>query len=182
MSTDTPTAIVTEADAAIARGQRFHIAAAGGNSADHGFHDDWPKDPAFDDENPLTPVLVERHKTALRRAIAEKLALIHEEISEALGEIRSGRDPLEIYFSKTHKDKTDGKVEAEYTSYHSEQAYDSEGKPLYKPEGFLVELADASIRINDLVYLVDGEDKYVEADRTKREYNTTRPYKHGRKF
>ncbi|ALY10598.1 pyrophosphatase [Arthrobacter phage Tank] len=177
MSTDTPT--ISETDRLIGAGQRLHINAAGGNSADHGFHDDWPHRNTSADISGES----ETYKANLRRAITEKLALIHEEISEALGEIRSGRDPLEIYYSTTIKLKDDsGKTVSEETVYYDKQSYDADGKPLCKPEGFLVELADANIRINDLVYLVDGEDKYVEADRTKRHYNTTRPYKHGRKF
>lgn len=52
--------------------------------------------------------------------VAEKLALIHSEISEALEEHRAGHKPNEVY-------------------YNGE-----------KPEGFGVELADAVIRICDL--------------------------------
>jgi hypothetical protein len=175
------TPVHVTANAQIDLGQRAHIEAAGTNSRDHGFHDDWPLAPEGLEEGPLTPVILERHKTQLRRAITEKLALIHEEISEALGEIRSGKDPLEIYFSETIKYK-DGFE----TKFHKEQVHDitedGERKPRYKPEGFLVELADANIRISDLVFLVEGADEYVEADRVKREYNQSRPYKHGRKF
>lgn len=157
-------------DATIEMGQRAHIEAAGTNSRDHGFHDDWPTS-VMDDEQDM------------RRAIVEKLGLIHEEISEALGEIRSGRDPLEIYYSKTEKQRNaDGQVIGEVTTIHPRQAYDADGTPLLKPEGFLVELADANIRISDLVFLVEGADEYIHADREKRQFNQSRPYKHGRKF
>lgn len=169
-------------EALIEAGQREHIRVAGENSRDHGFHVDWPK-PELSAVGGFPAASTEAHKTALRRAITEKLALVHEELSEALGEIRSGKDPLHIYYSYTEKVRdSKGKVIGESTSYHDEQAYSADGTPQYKPEGFLVELADANIRIHDLVYLLGGEDKYVKADRVKRSYNTTRPYKHGRKF
>lgn len=160
-------------DSLIEDGFSAHINDAGENSAAHGFHEDWP--------TASTWTTAEEEKVQLRRAIVEKLDLIHEEISEALGEIRSGRDPLELYFSETRKEREDGAVVAEYTTYHDEQVY-VEGVPQYKPEGFLVELADAVIRTHDLVYLVDGGEQYIEADLQKREYNRSREYKHGRKF
>lgn len=150
-------------------GIRQSVIASGTNSRDHGFHDDWPEKPgAFPSAAEL-----EQRKQELRRAIAEKLALIHEEVSEALGEIRSGRDPLEIYY-----------VSKGTGLEYEEQQYDVHGVPTCKPEGFLVELADAKIRIEDLAFLVGDEEGRLlaEADSVKREYNVTRPYKHGRKF
>lgn len=160
----------TTRDTNIAAGIEELVQASGTNSREHGFHDDWP-------EQVITQT--EESRAAVRRAIAEKLALIHEEVSEALGEIRSGRDPLEIYFVDT-KGFTGANPGLEY----EEQQYDVHGVPQCKPEGFLVELADAVIRIGDLAYLVgDGEgDLLAEAQRIKHEYNATRPYKHGRKF
>lgn len=159
----------TTRDTNIASGIQELVVASGTNSRDHGFHDDWPKAPvrfAADDE-------ADAYQSGQRRAIAEKLALIHEEVSEALGEIRSGRDPLEVYF--IHK-----QTGLEY----EEQQYDVHGVPQCKPEGFLVELADAVIRIGDLAYLVgDGDGAILAgAQRIKAEYNSTRPFKHGRKF
>jgi hypothetical protein len=157
---------MTTDNTAIARGLAELVHASGTNSRDHGFHADWPnlRNQPFDGE-------VEKHQTDLRRAIAEKVALIHEEISEMLGEIRSGHDPLDIYYVE----KGTGNVSAT-------QLYDDDGKPMFKPEGFLVEAADAIIRLADLTYLVDGSDKLIEAREIKHEYNATRPYKHGRKF
>jgi hypothetical protein len=145
------------------------VVLSGGNSRDHGFHDDWPEKPG---QFPSARE-VEQRKQELRRAIAEKLALVHEEISEALGEIRSGRDPLEVYF-----------VQKGTGLEYEEQQYDVHGVPQCKPEGFLVELADAVIRIGDLAYLVGDVDgaHLAQAERIKAEYNETRPYKHGRKF
>lgn len=150
--------------AVIDEGIRQAVVASGTNSRDHGFHEDWP-------EQLITQT--EESRQAVRRAIAEKLALVHEEVSEMLGEIRSGRDPLEIYF-----------VSKESGQEYSEQGYDADGVPQYKPEGFLVEAADAMIRLQDLAFLVGDTDGALlaEADAVKREYNITRPFKHGRKF
>lgn len=99
------------------------------NSKDHGFHDN------EENEN-----------------MAEKLALIHSEISEALEEIRAGRGIDEVYFS----DKG-------------------------KPEGFLVELADAFIRICDIAGSRSNAN-FEEIVKMKHEYNKSRPHKHGKKF
>lgn len=141
---------------------------AGTNSRDHGFHDDWPKHPPVH----LEPHEEKAYERQLGLAITEKLALIHEEISEALGEIRSGHDPLLTYY----RDKATGQV-------HHHQQWGTDGiaaMPLRKPEGFMIELADAVIRIGDLAHLVGGDLEAAVAE--KHEYNRTRPYKHGRKF
>lgn len=95
-----------------------------------------------------------------------------------LGEIRSGRHPLEIYFVD-HK----GLIGTKGLEYE-EQAYGEDGLPLLKPEGFLVEAADAIIRLGDLAFLVGDKQGKVLANarRIKHEYNATREHKHGRKF
>lgn len=148
---------------------------AGENCRAHGFHEDWPK--------PLStsPSVKEvaQFKREQRRTIAEKLALIHGEVSEALEEIRSGRDPLEVYY--VDHEGVLGEKGREY----EKQVYcpESEGTvPLLKPEGFLVELADVLIRTADSVYLVNGSREFCDALGVKHEYNLTRPYKHGREF
>lgn len=157
-------------DAEIGKGIEQLVIASGTNSRDHGFHEDWPAAETHETDGD--------YQQAVRRAIAEKLALIHEEVSEALGEIRSGRDPLEIYYVDQK-----GLVSTPGLEYE-EQQYDENGVPLCKPEGFLVELADAGIRIGDLSYLVGdkGGENLAFAQRIKHEYNATRPHKHGRKF
>lgn len=147
---------------------------SGENSRDHGFHEDWPKPPI-----PAHSAReIERRLQEQRRATAEKLALVHEEVSEALGEIRSGRDPLEIYYVD-HK----GLVGTAGLEYECQQ-YDENGTPLCKPEGFLVESADAIIRLADLAFLVGDPtgERLAGALEIKAEYNRTRPFKHGRKF
>lgn len=159
------------------------VTISGENSRDHGFHDDWPTDEIAGAST--DPEMVR----AVGLAITEKLALIHEEISESLGEIRSGRDPLESYF--VDKKGVMGPAGFEYsaqyygqpgTNRHPETFKRDGDIPLLKPEGFVVELADAMIRIADLAYLVGGRSELVEALAVKHEYNATRPYKHGRKF
>lgn len=151
------------------------VKASGENSRDHGFHEDWPKAPvrfAADDE-------AETYHQSTRRAIAEKLALVHEEVSEMLGEIRSGRDPLEIYFVD-HK----GVLGTAGLEYEDQHYGNDDVTPLLKPEGFLVEAADAIIRLGDLAFLVGDTDGTLlaAAQRIKHEYNSSREHKHGRKF
>lgn len=168
-------------------GMETLVKLAGENSRDHGFHEDWPLEgyptvtktgePASD----VRPEEIAAHQRQVSLAIVEKLDLIHEEVSEALGEIRSGHAAQKTYYSSTTKIKDeDGKLIGEETEYHDKQSYDASGKPLLKPEGFGVELADAVIRIADLAYLcgIDLGQLVLE----KHEYNKTRPAKHGRKF
>jgi NTP pyrophosphatase (non-canonical NTP hydrolase) len=82
--------------------------------------------------------------------LAEKIALVHSELSEALEFVRL-------------KDFDPGAI-----------TYNPDGKP----EGFAVELADAVIRIMDLAeYLGVPLDDMIEL---KHEYNKSRPYKHGK--
>ena len=148
---------------------------SGENSKAHGFHEDWPK-PAILGTHSVREV--ERRSQERGRAIAEKLALVHEEVSEALGEIRSGRHPLDTYFVD-HK----GAIGTPGVEFEQQQ-YDANGTPLCKPEGFLVELADAIIRIADLAFLA-GDPKgtrLAAASAVKHEYNVSREHKHGRKF
>lgn len=156
--------IIMSAEEIMHLGIEALVTMSGENSRAHGFHDDWPN--VNDVISVDTAVSQDRQ---LGLAITEKLALIHEEVSEALGEIRSGHEPGKVYFTSKH----DG-------SQWNEQSFDNEGTPQRKPEGFAVELADAMIRIADLAFLT-GID-LPAAIAIKHQYNVTRPFKHGRKF
>lgn len=86
--------------------------------------------------------------------IDQKLLLTVGELVEAQNELREGRAPGYVYFSP-------------------------------KPEGFLIELADAVIRIAQLAEHVREQTGCIslgEAVAMKMAYNTTRPFKHGKKF
>lgn len=102
------------------------------------------------------------------RNIAELIALIHSEISEALEEARDSVDVMElshIFYSSKYDPKARlGKSQGEYT----------------KPEGFAVEVADAVIRIADMCGYLDID--LEEAIKIKMKYNKTRPHRHGDKL
>ena len=85
--------------------------------------------------------------------VASKIALTHSEVSEALEELREGR--LQIWYDENDK------------------------REHPKPEGFVVEMADAVIRILDTCQAL-GLD-IGEAIATKMRYNETRPHRHGGK-
>ena len=101
------------------------------------------------------------------RPLSEVLMLIVSELAEALEEARAG-------------DKMNGRISCMH--YYSGEGYVSSAPTncCKKPEGIVVEAADALIRILDW-FGHEGID--IEGIvREKHEYNKTRPYKHGKKF
>lgn len=119
--------------------------------------------------------------------IPTKLALIHEEVSEALKAFRLGEMELRYEYKSTPQTRParlmalvgeepyfilqgGEKVHADYEGMKA-QGYEA------KPEGFGVELADAIIRIADLARRLE-----IDLDglvRLKMDYNKTRPHMHG---
>jgi hypothetical protein len=87
------------------------------------------------------------------RDVPHCLALIHSELSEALEEYRqsTSNDPR-LYYGKDSK-----------------------------PEGVLVELADAVIRILDLAQHIAPDISFGNVLLEKVAYNATRPHRHGGK-
>lgn len=151
--------------AAVEHGVNALVQLAGRNSEDHGFHEDLAKIIGATKFIGDSELKEELHRLWL----ISKLDLTHEEISEALGELRSGHASTKVYFL----DKATGE-------HYDVQQYDAAQSPLFKPEGFGVELADAVIRIADMCF-VEGIDLGALI-LLKHEYNATRPYKHGRKL
>ena len=161
---------------------------SGVNSRDHGFHADWPEAPEPKAEGESQGSYDSRtnnpaYKRQLQLAITEKLDLIHSEISEALEELRKGHDPLKTYYSKTEKSPAGTIPKGERVLYFDKQVFEKVhgvDQPTLKPEGFMVELADAVIRIGDLAFLLGAD--LQAAVNEKHNYNRTRPYKHGKQF
>lgn len=110
------------------------------------------------------------------------IALIHSELSEALGEVRAGRPAL--YFPCNA-----GGMCCEETDKNTScgsRVWDPRDPETYckakseKPEGWAVELADAVIWIADLCGFM-GID-LEEIIKLKMDYNEHRSYLHGKKF
>ena len=84
--------------------------------------------------------------------VGNKLMLVVSELCEAQDELRKGHNPDHIYLSEKEK-----------------------------PEGFLVEMADAVIRIFDLLGVLGLNDDLQEVIEAKLAHNRARGYKHGGK-
>lgn len=96
--------------------------------------------------------------------IAEKLCLIHSEVSEALEEVRMGNHVRDMTFQP------------------DTQGLDTEQAQLHipKPVGFPSEMADIIIRVMDLCGAYDID--IQGAVEQKMTYNASRPHKHGKEF
>lgn len=108
--------------------------------------------------------------------IDQKLVLAIGELVEAQNELRNGMSPAEVYINDPS-----GPVSIGYPFLFFEQ------NPKNKPEGFLIELADAVIRIGQLAQaIVDANGgtriDLQDAIAIKMDYNATRPYLHGKRF
>lgn len=108
------------------------------------------------------------------------IALIHSELSEALEEVRAGRPVLYFDCAAGHICATDTPTSScKDFSENPNNPADCACRGM-KPEGVAVELADAVIRIADLCgHMGIDLDAMISL---KMEYNTGRPYKHGKQF
>lgn len=118
-------------------------------SAEKGFHDDEPTE-----------------GRALLARNAERIALIHSELSEALEELRNGKAANETYYPTLH-------------AYRLEHDGDYPEQHTLKPEGVPSEMADVVIRVLDFCGAnnINLEAMILE----KLDFNQTRPARHGGK-
>lgn len=125
----------------------------------------------------IKTLCTEAHKTACEKGwyddcpgpltvamVAEKLCLMHAEISEALEELRKA--PLSLQAEEGEKIPVLGHCYESATG---------------KPEGYLIEIADLLIRTGDLIAKAGLTDHLVNAIEVKMAYNKTRPRRHGGK-
>jgi hypothetical protein len=132
-----------------------------------GWHDSWHKLQSRIGRGEASP-------DEARNWVIGKLFLIIDEITEAGGELRNGHSFTEVYYQDV-EGRTGVKGDL-----IKEQAYREGGIPLFKPEGFLVELADAVVRIEDLVGIVtEGSPSFGQIKLDKIAYNATRGQMHG---
>lgn len=103
--------------------------------------------------------------------VNEKLVLAIGELVEAQNELRDGHAIDTFYYKTFHQMDGEQMVKVESPE---------EIPPGFKPEGFGVELADAVIRILDLMQEKGLPVRALFA--SKMAYNETRPYKHGKAF
>ena len=108
------------------------------------------------------------------RELPEILMLIVSELAEALEESRAGR-PMEWHLCKGSHEPCD---EAFCSFYSVAGCTLDHFDP--KPEGIAVEVIDALIRILDWCGHEGMDVESIVAE--KHLYNTTRPYKHGKKY
>lgn len=157
--------------------------AAYANSAAHGFHD------APEGARVLRGLLLasgltgDERKAAEaallkieERNIAEMLALVHSEVSEALETDRErGSRGVEALRERKYMHK----YELSGEKYVNRTFLGKDGNP-GKPVGFESELADIMIRVGDLAGMLKID--LTRATREKMRYNETRPRKHGKAY
>ena len=124
------------------------------NSADHGFHD---ADKEFSKTN-----------EGLHALVAQRLALIHSELSEALEADRKEKRAKLYYFDHNHRDPIE-EVDRFVNKFEA-----------HIKDTLEDELADAIIRILDLCGWMNIDiQRYVEL---KMKYNACREKMHGKKY
>ena len=122
------------------------------------------------------------------KTLPELICLVHSELSEALEEVRNGKEPNETYYSVKSNtyfpeltDETAKCTEVFTTNQKGGTFRDAMNETIYanKPEGVPSELADVVIRIGDICgyFGIDLEAAILE----KLEYNKSRSYRHGNK-
>jgi NTP pyrophosphatase (non-canonical NTP hydrolase) len=107
------------------------------------------------------------------RSALESHMLVVSEVAEATEEVRKGAPP--IYQTVTAVYAPITIVTPDMKGVQGQISWDD----TRKPEGELIELADAVIRIMD--YCESRGFNLQDAIRIKHEYNKTRPYRHGGK-
>lgn len=141
----------------------------------------------------ITQYVEEAHQNAVNkgwwdepRSVAECIALIHSEASEALEDIRNGKRPDEEWYEGNrdaidYESDEDGIVSSVImvNADGSRGIASSQINSCWKPCGVPSELADIIIRVFDLAgrYNIDLERAIDE----KMAYNATRPARHGGK-
>ena len=114
------------------------------------------------------------HDPEVRPSVGESIALMHSELSEALGDHRKGHAPNEVWYQTPRGWRADamcGPDDLNASLPGSTQ--------LYKPCGIPSEIADVIVRCLDFCGLHN-----IDIDRAVREkmaFNQTRGFRHGNK-
>lgn len=110
------------------------------------------------------------------RNFGEFIALVHSELSEALEHQRKGREGVWLGEYREESGNADPDSDVAFEIF---EKYLSDSRDC-KPDGILIELADAVIRIFD--YCGSKNWNLEGAIKLKMAFNESRPYKHGKKF